>query len=161
MAGTIFQAYDLRNTSITITLNGLSNAATQYSTAVVNTGATVYLDALVVASCFIATTPTSDKAVYFYAYGTVDGGTTYTDGAAGTDERLANGARNARLIGVLSVTSPNLVMRGGPWSVAEAFGGVLRERWGIGVVNSTGTYLSNANTNANTVTYQAVYAQYV
>lgn len=161
MAGTIFQAFDTPGQSITITLNGLNNAATQYSTAVLNTGgATYFLDALVMASCFVATSPSSDQAVYFYAYGSVDGGTTYTDGASGTDVRLTNGARNAKLIGVLSVTSPNIVMRGGPWSVAAAFGGVLPERWGIGVVNATGTYLSNANTNANVVYYHNVFAQY-
>lgn len=160
MPGAIFQAYADRNTAITITLNGLGNTLTEYSTAVVNTGATVYLDALVVASCFVATAPSSDQAVYFYAYGTVDGGAFYTDGASGTDQRLTTGVRNAKLIGVLSVTSPNVVMRGGPWSVAAAFGGVLPERWGIGVVNRTGTYLSNANTNANTVIFQNVFAQY-
>ncbi len=160
MAGTIFQAFADRNTTITITLNGLSNNATQYSTAIANTGATVYHDALVVASCFIATAPTSNQCVNVYAYGSVDGGTTYTDGASGSDQRLSNGARNAKILGILSMTSPNISMVGGPWSVAAAFGGVLPERWGVGAVNQTGTYLSNANNNANTVTYQSVFGQY-
>lgn len=160
MAGAIFQAFANRGTAITITLNALSNNATQYSSVVNNSGATVYLDALVVASCFIATAPTSSQCVYFYAYGTVDGGTTFTDGAAGTDERIANGPRNAKVIGILNMSVPNVVARGGPWSVASAFGGVLPEQWGIGVVNLTGTYLSAANPSANTVTYQNVFGQY-
>ena len=160
MAGTIFQSYDSTATA-TITLNGLSVAdSTRYSTVIVNTGATVFLDALVVASCFIATTPASDQCVYFYAYGSVDGGVTYTDGVNGTDGVLTNGVRNAKLIGVLSITSPNIVCRGGPWSVAAAFGGVLPKQWGVITQNATGTYLSNANPSSNTVRYQYVYAQY-
>ncbi len=145
---------------MTITLNGLSANATQYSTVVANTGATVYVDALVVASCYVATAPSNNQCVVFYAYGSVDGGLTYTDGASGTDQRLSNGARNARVLGVLSITSPNISIIGGPWSVAAAFGGVLPERWGVGAVNQTGTYLSNTGNQANTVTYQSVFGQY-
>lgn len=159
MAGTIFQAFT-SPTTMTITLNGLSSTATQYSTVVSSTGtATHFLDALVTASCYIATTPTSDQAVHFYAYGTVDG-STYTDDVTGTDGRLTTGTRNARSLGILSMTSPNQVMRGGPWSVAQAFGGVLPRAWGVIAVNSTGTYLSNANANANEVKYQHVWEQY-
>ena len=159
MAGIIHQAFT-GPTTMTITLNGLSNTATQYSTFVSSTStATHFLDALVTASCYIATAPTSDQAVYFYAYGTVDG-SNYTDDVTGTDGRLSTGARNARSIGVLSMTSPNVSMRGGPWSIAQAFGGVLPRAWGVIAVNSTGTYLSNANNNANEVKYQHVWEQY-
>ena len=160
MAGSIFQAFTGPST-LTFTLNGLSNGATQYSTSVSSTStATHFLDALVTASCFVATAPTSDQAVYFFVYGTVDGGTTFTDNVTGTDGVLTTGRRNARSLGVLSMTSPNVVTRGGPWSVAQAFGGVLPQQWGVIAVNSTGTYLSNANNNANEVKYQHVWEQY-
>lgn len=160
MAGTIFQAFD-NSATLTFTLNGLSNGATQYSTSVSSTStATHFLDAIVVASCFIATAPTSDQAVHFYVYGTVDGGTTFTDNVTGTDAALTTGVRNARSLGILAITSPNVVIRGGPWSIAQACGGVLPQRWGVIAVNSTGTYLSNANPNACEVKYQHVWEQY-
>ena len=160
MAGSIFQAFTAPAT-LTVTLNGLSNGATQYSTVVSSTTtATHFLDALVTASCYIATAPTSDQAVHFYAYGTVDGGTTFTDNVTGTDGLLTTGTRNARSLGILNMTSPDVVMRGGPWSIAQAFGGVLPQQWGVIAVNSTGTYLSNANANANEVKYQHVWEQY-
>ena len=160
MPGTIFQAFD-NSATLTFTLNGLSNGATRYSTFVSSTTtATHFFDALVTASCYIATTPTSDQAVHFYIYGTVDGGTTFTDDVNGTDGNLTTGTRNARSLGILTMTSPNVVMRGGPWSVAQACGGVLPQRWGVIAVNSTGTYLSNANPNANEVKYQHVWEQY-
>ena len=159
MAGSIFQAFT-GPTTLTFTLNGLSNGATRYSTVVSSTDtATHFLDAIVVASCFIATAPTSDQAVHFYAYGTVDG-SNYTDAVDGTDNNLTTGARNSRSLGILSMTSPNVVARGGPWSIAQAFGGVLPRSWGVIAVNSTGTYLSNANANANEVKYQHVWEQY-
>lgn len=159
MAGTIFQAFD-NPATLTFTLNGLSNGSTQYSTVVSSTStATHFLDALVIASCYIATTPSSEEAVFFYAYGTVDG-SNYTDAVTGTDAALTTGTRNARSLGILSMTSPNVIMRGGPWSVAQAFGGVLPRSWGVIAVNRTGTYLSNANTNANEVKYQHVWEQY-
>ena len=160
MPGAIFQAFGPNNQSLTFTLNGLSNTATQFSTVVVNTGATVFTDVLITASCYIATTPSSDEAVYFYAYGSTDGGLTYTDGVTGTDGRLANGVRNAKMIGVLSMKSPNLSMIGGPWRLSNAFSGVLPERWGVIAQNATGTYLSNANPNANELKYQYIFDQY-
>src|SRR3990167_5085395 len=105
MAGSIFQAFGIPAT-LTFTLNGLSNGATQYSTFVSSTTtATHFLDAIVTASCYIATTPTSDHAVMFYAYGTVDGGTTFTDDVTGTNGALTTGVRNARSLGILPATS--------------------------------------------------------
>ena len=159
MAGTIFGAFE-PSATLTFTLNGLSNGATRYSTVVANTGATLYLDALVTASCFIATTPTSDQMVSFFVYGSVDGGSTYTDNVDGTDGDLTTGRRNAGSLGILAMTSPNVVCRGGPWSVAQACGGVLPQRWGVIAVNGTGTYLSNANANACEVKYQHIFEQY-
>jgi hypothetical protein len=50
MAGTIFQAFDTP-ANMTITLNGLTNGATRYSTSVSSIGgATLFLDALITAS---------------------------------------------------------------------------------------------------------------
>ena len=166
MPGTIFSAYGANNQAFTISLDAIQNTATWYSTAIFNTPstATLYLDALVMASCYVATNPSSDRAVYFYAYGSVDGGTTFTAGVTGTAGRLTTqDVTNAKLIGVLdmkggptpSTGSPNNI--GGPWSVAAAFGGVLPEVWGIIAENRTGTFLY---TDGNTAWWQGIFAAY-
>ena len=157
MAGTIFQAYGASNQAFTISLNAIQNTATWYSDAVVNSGATLYLDALVVASCYVATNPSSDRAVYFYAYGSVDGGTNFTASVTSTAGRLTGDeVKNAKLIGVVDMTGAN-TRRGGPWSVGAAFGGVLPQVWGIIAENRTGTFLY---TDGNTAVWQGVFAQY-
>lgn len=160
MPGTIYQEFD-NTVTLTITLNGLVNAATQASTVVSSVAtSTKFLDALITASNYIATAPTSDQAIYYYAYGSTDGGTTYTDNASGTDARLTTGRRNAQPLGTVIITSPSTVCRGGPWSVARCFGGVLPARWGVIAVNSTGTYLDNSTATANELKFQHVWEQY-
>lgn len=158
MPGTIFQAYGAGDNAFTISLDAIQNTATWYSTAVVNSGATIYLDALVIASCYVATNPSSDRAVNFYAYGSVDGsGTQLTAGVSTTAGRLTgDGVKNAKLIGVLDMTGANSRI-GGPWSVAAAFGGILPQVWGIIAENRTGTFLY---TDGNAATWQGIFAQY-
>mgnify|MGYP001614192126 CR=1 FL=1 len=157
MPGTILQAYGASAQTFTISLDAIQNTATWYSTAIVNSGATLYLDALVTASCYVATNPSSDRTVNFYAYGSVDGGTTFTAGVTATAGRLTtDGVKNARFIGGLDMTGANS-RRGGPWSVAAAFGGVLPEVWGIIAENRTGTFLY---TDGNEAFWQGIFAQY-
>lgn len=159
MPGTILNAYGTSNQTFTISLDAIQNTATWYSDAVFNTPstATLYLDALVMASCYVATNPSSDRAVYFYAYGSVDAGVTFTAGVTSTGGRLTtDGVKNAKLIGVLDMTGANSRI-GGPWSVAAAFGGVLPNVWGIIAENRTGTFLY---TDGNAAWWQGVFAQY-
>ena len=157
MPGTIFGDYGANTQTFTISLDAIQNTATWYSTAIVNSGATLYLDALVTASCYVATNPSSDRAVNFYAYGSVDGGTTFTANVTSTAGRLTtDGVKNARLIGVLDMTGAT-PRRGGPWSVAAAFGGTLPQVWGIIAENRTGTFLY---TDGNEAFWQGIFAQY-
>jgi hypothetical protein len=138
---------------ITITLNSLADLAARESTVVSNT-TNKYLDALVTASLTPAVAPGSPLELYVYA--SVDGGTDYTDSATGADAAFtASKLRNARHLGsVRFEASGTALVRAGPFSVAELFGGVLPEKWGIIALNETGQALASSSNSAE---YQGVY----
>ena len=156
--------YGTNNQALTCTITSLANATGSYgagreSTAVDNT-TNLFLDALVTVKVKTSSSAlANDKAVYVYAYGTSDGGTTYTDGCAGTDgARTLTNPPNARLIGVINAVATSTTYVGGPFSVAAAFGGVLPDHWGIVVVNFTGQTL---DASVGSAWYQGVLAQSV
>ena len=151
------------STAITCTLASLASSATgaRESTAVDNTS-NLYIDALVyVATKLQAGSPANDKAVYVFAYGSEDG-TNYTDNATGSDAAVTmRDPSNLRLLGVIGVPdSGGLTYKGGPWSVAQIFGGIMPRKWGIVVRNYTGVALS-ATENDHAKTYTGVHLQSV
>jgi len=84
-------------------------------------------------------------SVNVYAYGTADGGTTYSDGASGTDGSITlTNPPNMKLIGVINVVANSTTYIGGPWSVAAAFGGIIPDHWGIVVENKSGATLDGS-----------------
>lgn len=146
------------STGMTCTLASLATASARESTAVDNT-TNLYLDALVYLAVKLQTgTPGSDKCVNVYAYGSEDG-TNYTDNATGSDAAVTMRApTNLRLIGViLTPDSGGLTYKGGPFSVAPAFGGILPRKWGVVVENRTNITLS-ATEGDHAKTYTGVYA---
>jgi hypothetical protein len=152
--------YGTGGQSISITINSLASDAKRESTAV-NNATSGFLDALVqVKIATNTTTPSSDdKCVYVYAYGTADGGTSYSgnasgaDGAFGTDPQQLE---NCRLIAVIYAPSQNNIYESDAMSVAAAFGGLLPQRWGIIVHNRTGQTLKSGDCSA---VYQGIYTQ--
>ena len=89
-----------------------------------------------------------------YAYGTVDGGTTYTEGATGSDAAITlTSPTNARIIGIINIVANSTTYTGGPFSVAAAFGGTLPQKWGIIVLNSSG---GTFDASTASVEYQGV-----
>jgi len=152
--------YGSSGQSISITINALASDAKRESTAVDN-GTNGFLDALVQVNIATNTTAasTGDKCVYVYAYGTTDGGTSYSgnasgsDGAFGTDPQQLD---NCRLIGVIYAPSENKIYESDTMSVAAAFGGLLPQRWGIIVHNKTGQTLKSGDCSA---VYQGIYTQ--
>ena len=164
MATTIKALYGTNNQAITITLNSLAASATagRASTAVDNT-TNLFLDALVAGTISVGVV-SGNKQILIYAYGTADGGSHYS-GANGTNTITGTDAAFTRAdptdlkpIGVLPVPTASVVYTFGPYSVAQAFGGVLPDHWGIVVFNDSGVALA---ASSNAAWYQGVQAQSV
>src|SRR6266508_279754 len=85
MATTFSTLYGTSNQAITITLASLGASATvgRESTVIDNTS-NVYLDVLLFLF-FETGTVAGNKQILAYLYGTVDGGSTYTEACTGTD----------------------------------------------------------------------------
>lgn len=141
--------------SLTLTVTSLADGGYRESTAVDNSS-NKYVDALVGGKIQIGA-PTADGTIAIYAYGSYDG-TEYTAGVTGTDGTITwgttgstglDGFNNLPLLGVISVdaTDDNDDARWGPYSVAQAFGGILPTKWGVVVKNSTGASLHATGTN--------------
>ena len=148
--------------TVTCTITSLANSATVGRESTVVSNSTVkYLDAQVVLKAELSTgTAANDKAVYVYAYG---GSTTLYTGGNLTGADAASTMRNPtslRLIGVCPTPTAGLDYIAGPFSVANAFGGVLPPRWGVFVRNYSGVALT-ANSTGNFLEYHGVTATVV
>lgn len=132
--------------ALTITLASLADAtsAGRESTVVSNTS-DQYLDALVSARIKTANSGSisAPSAVFVYAYASVDGGSEYPDTVTGADAAITlNSPTQLKLLGAVYVAAINTTYKGGPWSVASLYGGRMPEKWGIVIVNDSGTALS-------------------
>ena len=159
MAGDIKAKLGAAAAAITITLNALADDGARESLAVDNT-ANLFLDALVQLLIESNGVPAGDCNVLVYAYGTADGGTTYSGGATGADAAYGAVAgqliTNCKLLGIVAVDADAEVFESDVFSIASAFGGVVPAKWGIIVVNQTGQAL-DAGCDAF---YQGIYGQY-
>ena len=145
-------------TSITCTYGTLTSSGTvgRASTAVDNS-TNLFLDALVTATIqYPNSAPANDKAIYMYAYGSIDG-STYPEGITGSDASYTiQGSAGAlttalRPIGTIpAVQNTNVTY--GPFAVAPAFGGWLPYKWGLVMLNFSGQTLT-----AGTVQFVGVY----
>lgn len=146
---------------ITVTVAGLANNAARQSS-VIDNSTNVFLDALVQLKLKTAAASTSATGyVNVYAFGTVDGGTTYTENAGASDAAITlTSPPNAVLIGRINCVANATTYYSSPMSVAAAFGGTLPEKWGIIVENKTGAALDSTAGN-HAVKYQGVLNQSV
>lgn len=167
MAATIKTQYGTEAQAITCTLASLANNGQRESTVVDNT-TNLFLDALVTVRIDLADggTIASDKKVYVYAYGTVDAATPiYPDRVTGSDAGITlDSPTNLKLIGVIEcasyVTVTKTIFTMPPASVAQAFGGILPEKWGIVVENKTSITVRASEATQKKI-YQGVYGQSV
>lgn len=159
MAGNIQNKYGANNQAITCTLASLANNGQRSAAAIDNT-TNVFIDALIQIQIKSGASGVSATGyVNVYAYGTVDGGTSYGE-AAGTDASITlTSPPNVRLIGVLNVVANATIYKSNPMSVAAAFGGVLPDHWGIIIENKTGAALDGTE-GSHLKIYQGIYAQY-
>jgi hypothetical protein len=155
-------AYGATAQAFTCTLASLASSATagRESTVIDNTS-DEYVDALVMLQAKLQTgTPASDKAIYCYAYGTVDTSTpTYPDKVTGADAAITlDDPTQLKLLGtIFAFAAGGLTYKGGPWSVASVFGGVLPQKWGIVVRNFTNITLT-ATEGDHKKLWQGIYA---
>ena len=145
------------STAITITLASLAHSdnAGREGDAVDN-GTNKFIDALVqIVIKLAAGTPSADKAVYVYAYGSEDG-TTYTDNATGADAAITlTDPPNMKLIGTIRCPAAGgLTYESQPMSVAKAFDWILPRKWGIVVRNNTNVAF---DTTGHAAKYTGIY----
>lgn len=163
MAGNLLTKYGTNAQAIAITLASLASSIVyvgKESTAIDNR-TNQFIDALVRLKIKTGASGTSATGyVAVYAYGTVDDGTTYSDGCTGSDAgKTLTNPPNCRLIGIINAVANATTYISSPMSVAAAFGGVLPAKWGIVVVNVTsGTFDTTEGNFAKE--YQGVYGQY-
>jgi hypothetical protein len=144
--------------SLTLTsLAGLASTGWWGSAAVDNnTSGAYYLDAFVGGKIVINGTVAANGYIEIYAYGSYDG-TTMTAGLNnvslpdaitwGTNTGVL-GYQDLKLLGVASTeaTDDGDMVEFGPFSVAQAFGGFLPQKWGVVIRNSTGAALDATGT---------------
>lgn len=156
--GDVKQFYGTSNQTITLTFTSLASSATagRQSTYVDN-ATNKFLDALcsVVLDMANSGSAANDKAIYIYAYGTSDGGSNYSGGCTGSDAIYTDTdpSQLGRPVCVVPALANSVVYKA-TFNIAQAFGGVLPERWGIVVRNYSGIALDATGSSAN---YQGIY----
>lgn len=158
MAGDLKQKFGTSNQSITCGIASLANNSLRQSTYVDN-ATNLYMDVLVFVKVKSGASGTSTSGyINVYAYATADGGSTYTDGASGSDSAITpTSPTNLKFIGMVNVVANATTYYGGPFSLAAAFG-CVPERWGIVIENKTGGTLDTTAGN-HSVTYQGLLQQ--
>lgn len=108
-----------------------------------------YVDALLSGRVTVGTTPTVSTQILVYAFAILDDTPTYPDVMDGTDsaETLTSvgvGRGFLKLAAVLDVdsTTSDRAYDFGPLSVAQLFGGIMPNKWGIFVTHNTGVNLN-------------------
>lgn len=141
-------------TAFTITNANLANSATAgWQSNAIDNSTNLYDDVLVITDfAAVNTAPANSKAIFMFAFAILDtAGSLYTstgDAAPGGTEAtltfpdVSTSAVVAPLLGVIPYPAQNKILRGGPFSVARCFGGVLPPKWAIGMVNHSGMTLS-------------------
>lgn len=146
----IFVKYGADGVAIDITLNTLASAAARQS-APVDNSINLFRDVLVMlrAKNHASNAPTGDKAIYVYAYGTVDVNLPlYPDAVTGTNAAITlDSPTHLKPLGSLAFTAAAQTKNGGPWSLGSLFGGRVPKKWGIVVQNATGQSLDVSEAN--------------
>lgn len=160
MAGDLKQKFGSSGQTLTCTLASLANGSARASTAVDNSS-NLYSDVLLLLKIKAGGSGvTSTGYVNVYAYGTADGGTTYSEGVSGSDAGVTlTSPPNVRLIGVIAMVATSTTYYSPLMSVASAFGGVMPDHWGIIIENKSGGAFDSTEGN-HAKLYQGVMGQY-
>lgn len=138
--------------TLTITLTSLASdtnlSAGRASTAVDNS-TDQYIDFLVGGRVTTGTSPTTNRQIEIWAYGSYDG-TTYSAGASGSDAAFSPGVEKPlmKLLQIIPTDgTSNRTYEWGPCSIAQAFGGTCPPKWGVYVVHNTAVALNGTEAN--------------
>lgn len=149
--------------ALTITLTGLASdtnlVAGRQSTAISNATDDA-IDAIIGGKISTGTSPTASRQIETWLFGRYDD-TEYSGGAGASDAALTPDTKVLlKLLQVIpTVNTSDKAYRWGPFSVAQAFGGVMPESWGCYIVHNTGVNLnataSNQEVNYTPVQYES------
>lgn len=145
--------------TMTMTLASLATSSTlvagRESTAVDNKDTDDAIDCLVGGKVTVGTTPTANTQIQVWIYGSYDD-VEFSGSAAGTDGALTPSAKELMrlLVCIPSIaTTSNVTHKWGPYSVAQAFGGVMPVQWGIWITHNTVAALHATGSNHEVVYY--------
>lgn len=156
---TLKALYGTSNQAISITLTSLANTVYQQS-AVIDNSSDLALDVLVTVKVKGNASGVSGAGqVRVFAYASTDGGTSYDGGASGSNATYtpANSPVNLAYLGAINITSNSAVDQR-TFSLAQAFGGTVPQKWGIICLNATAAAL---DASIGSAWYQEVLAQTV
>ena len=139
--------------TMTITLTGLATDANllagRQSTLVDQKDTDDAIDCLVGGKVTTGTTPTTAKQIEVWAIGTADDAT--FSGGAGASDAGFTPTGEKTLLKLLTIIptdgTSDHVYEWGPFSVAQAFGGVIPAQWGVYIVHNTAVNLNATAAN--------------
>lgn len=152
--------YGAEQTLVVTALHSLASSATAgWQSAAVDNTTDLYLEVMVYFVLdFAATAPANSKGVYAFAYSGI--GASYTNPASGTEGTItlpdvtAN-ALSLRPLGFIPYVTSDEVVESPHFSVAQAFGGVMPQKWGVALMNHSGAALA---ASGNTAKYYGITA---
>ncbi len=156
------EAFQSVQTLTTTSLQSLSSSPTAgWQSAGIDNASNLYLDDLFQFTfAYANTAPASSKCAYLFAAHSLDGGTTWTKPATGSEGSItlvdvtAN-PQALRMLGTQPYTTANETTASSALSMAATAGGVLPSRYAAVVINHTG---AATNSSGNVVKHQGVYS---
>ena len=113
-------------------------------------------DALVGGQIGTTATTTTNTQIQIWLFGSYDG-TLFSAGMGAGDANVTpdtGNKNNMRLLQVIpNITTTALTYTWGPFSVAQAFGGIMPSKWGVYIVQNTGTALASGATKYTPVKF--------
>jgi hypothetical protein len=143
-------------TAMTITLASLATDANlvagRESTALDQKDSLDAIDVLVGGKVTTGTSPTDARQIEVWAYGSYDD-VEFSGSATGSNANLTPDAKdNLRLLTIIPTNATsNQAYKWGPFSIAQAFGGVIPVQFGIFIVHNTGVNLNSTGGNHEVV----------
>ena len=159
IAGIIQPLYGSNNQAITCSFSSIANATARASTAISNASA-LFEDVLLFITIVTAATGTTATGyVNIYGYGSVNGGTNYSENITGSDAAITLvSPTNLALIAQVNAVAISTTYRAGPFSFCRMTGfDRLPQQWGVCILNETGGALAAGCS----IIYQGVNGQFV